>query len=123
MGRSRELRHEGAGPSSGVGARPLRVSAERLVGLVRHLTERDWGSHPQLAHQLEMNRFATALIAATLSDPALGVSEWWPPAEAADHLNQRGKGACCRTRASTSRPSPDPSSATWSGIARPRRRN
>lgn len=52
----------------------------------------DWGSHPQLAHQLEMNRFVTDLIAATLADPSLGVSEWWPPAEAADHLNQRRKG-------------------------------
>ena len=52
----------------------------------------DWGSHPQLAHQLEMNRFVTDLIAATLADPTLGVSEWWPPAEAADHLNQRRRG-------------------------------
>lgn len=51
----------------------------------------DWGSHPQLAHQLEMNRFVTDLIAATVADPSLGVSEWWPPAEAADHLNQRRK--------------------------------
>jgi hypothetical protein len=39
----------------------------------------DWGSHPQLAHQLETNRFVTDLIAATLADPELGVSEWWPP--------------------------------------------
>ena len=52
----------------------------------------DWGSYPQLAHQLETNRFVTNLIAATLSDPGLGVSEWWPPAEAADHLNQRRRG-------------------------------
>jgi len=28
----------------------------------------DWGSHPQLAHRLEVNRFATDLIAATLPD-------------------------------------------------------
>jgi hypothetical protein len=48
----------------------------------------DWGSHPQLAHQLETNRFITDLIAATLADPNLGVSEWWPPAEAADHLSR-----------------------------------
>ena len=41
MGRSREPRQEGAGSSSGAGARPLRVSAERLFELVRHLTERD----------------------------------------------------------------------------------
>jgi hypothetical protein len=52
----------------------------------------DWGSHPQLAHQLESNRFVTGLIAATLADRGLGVSEWWPPAEAADHLGQRRKG-------------------------------
>jgi hypothetical protein len=52
----------------------------------------DWGSHPQLAHQLETNRVVTDLIAATLSDPGLGVSEWWPPAEAANHLNQRRRG-------------------------------
>jgi hypothetical protein len=180
MGRFRERRQEGAGPSSSVEVRPLRVSAERLFELARHLTERDrevalylyrhrvlttaqlqllffssrrraqdrllflyrnrvldrfyppapfgsgkpeahwlldeagailvaamhdlerkqlgwqrrddWGSHPQLAHQLEMNRFVTDLIAATLADPGLGVSEWWPPAEAADHLSQRGRG-------------------------------
>jgi len=180
MGRFREPRHEGASPSPGSRAQPLRVSAERLFELVRHLTERDrevalylyrhrvlttdqlqllffssrrraqgrllflyrnrvldrfyparpfgsgkpeahwlldeagatlvaamhdlerkqlgwqrrddWGSHPQLAHQLEMNRFVTDLIAATLADPSLGVSEWWPSAEAADHLNQRRRG-------------------------------
>lgn len=51
----------------------------------------DWGTHPQLAHQLETNRFVTDLIAATLADPGLGVSEWWPPAEAADHLSQRAR--------------------------------
>src|SRR5918994_4808252 len=41
MGRSRDPRQEGAGSSSGVGARPLRVSAERLFELARNLTERD----------------------------------------------------------------------------------
>src|SRR6266498_4327398 len=41
MGRGREPRQEGAGSSSGVSARPLRVSAERLFELARHLTERD----------------------------------------------------------------------------------
>jgi Replication-relaxation len=180
MGRSREPRQEGARPSSSAAARPLRLSAERLFELARHLTERDrevalylfrhrvltteqlqllffssrrraqdrvlflyrnrvldrfyppapfgsgkldahwlldeagailvaamhdverkqlgwqrrddWGSHPQLAHQLETNRFVTDLITATLPDPGLGVSEWWPPAEAADHLNQRRRG-------------------------------
>jgi Replication-relaxation len=180
MGRFREPRQEGAGSSYGAGARPLRVSAERLFELARHLTERDrevalylyrhrvlttdqlqllffssrrraqdrllflyrnrvldrfyparpfgsgkpeahwlldeagallvaamhdlerkqlgwqrrddWGAHPQLAHQLEMNRFVTDLIAATLTDPGLGVSEWWPPAEAADHLRAHRRG-------------------------------
>jgi hypothetical protein len=52
----------------------------------------DWGSHPQLAHQLETNRFVTDLIAASLPHPGLGVSEWWLPAEAADHLGQHGRG-------------------------------
>jgi hypothetical protein len=180
MGHVREPRQEGASSSSGAGARPLRVSAERLFELARHLTERDrevalylyrhrvlttgqlqllffssrrraqdrllflyrdrvldrfyppapfglgkpeahwlldeagavlvaalhdlerkqlgwqrrgdWGSHPQLAHQLEVNRFVTDLIAATLSDPGLGVSEWWPPVEAADHLSAPRRG-------------------------------
>jgi hypothetical protein len=41
MTRVRETRQEGAGPSSSVVARPLRVSAERLFELARHLTERD----------------------------------------------------------------------------------
>lgn len=52
----------------------------------------DWGSHSQLAHQLETNRFITDLIAATLSAPGLGVSAWWPPAEAADHLSGKRRG-------------------------------
>jgi hypothetical protein len=30
----------------------------------------------------------TDLIAATLGDESLGVSEWGPPAEAADHLSR-----------------------------------
>jgi hypothetical protein len=41
MGRFREPQQEGAGSSSGAAARPLRVSAERLFELARHLTERD----------------------------------------------------------------------------------
>jgi hypothetical protein len=41
MRRFGEPRQEGAGSSLGVGARPLRVSAERLFELARHLTERD----------------------------------------------------------------------------------
>jgi hypothetical protein len=43
----------------------------------------DWGSHPQLAHRLETNRFVTDLIAATLPDPTLGVTWWTGPAAAA----------------------------------------
>jgi hypothetical protein len=43
----------------------------------------DWGSHPQLAHRLETNRFVTDLIAATLTDPTLGVTWWTGPAQAA----------------------------------------
>src|ERR671910_1529785 len=177
MGRSREPRQEGAGSSSGVGARPLRVSAERLFELARHLTERDrevalylyrhrvlttdqlqllffssrrraqdrllflyrqrvldrfyppsrfgagkaqahwlldeagahlvaallgverkqlgwqrrdnWGSHRQLAHRLEVNRFVTDLVAATLRDQALAVRGWSGPRGAAERLEQR----------------------------------
>jgi hypothetical protein len=37
----------------------------------------DWGSHPQLVHRLEANRFITDLISATLADRSLGVGEWW----------------------------------------------
>ncbi len=43
----------------------------------------DWGSHPQLAHRLETNRFVTDLIGATLADPALGVAWWVGPAASA----------------------------------------
>lgn len=46
----------------------------------------DWGSHPQLAHRLECNRFVTDLIAATLLDPALGVTAWYSSREAAERL-------------------------------------
>ncbi len=42
----------------------------------------DWGSHPQLAHRLETNRFVTDLIAATLTDPTMGVMWWAGPAHA-----------------------------------------
>lgn len=37
----------------------------------------DWGSHPQLLHRLEANRFVTDLIAATLEEASLGGSHWW----------------------------------------------
>jgi hypothetical protein len=37
----------------------------------------DWRSYPQLLHRLEANRFVTDLIAATLRDRSLGVSDWW----------------------------------------------
>jgi Replication-relaxation len=36
----------------------------------------NWGTHPQLAHRLEINTFVTDLIAVTLPHPALGVVEW-----------------------------------------------
>src|SRR6266540_1834797 len=47
----------------------------------------DWGSHPQLAHRLETNRFVTDLIAATLAERSLGVTWWVGPAEAVRRLN------------------------------------
>jgi hypothetical protein len=61
----------------------------------RHLDWRrrdDWGSHPQLAHQLEVNRFATDLIDVTLADPALGVVAWFGPRQAAARLGERMRG-------------------------------
>jgi hypothetical protein len=47
----------------------------------------DWGSHPQLAHRLETNRFVTDLIAATLPEPTMGVMWWTGPARAARSLD------------------------------------
>lgn len=52
----------------------------------------DWGSHPQLAHRLEVNRFVTDLIAATLPDPTLGVVAWFGPRQAAARLGERMRG-------------------------------
>lgn len=52
----------------------------------------DWVSHPQLAHRLAVNRFVTDLIAATLSDPALGVVAWYGPRQAAGRLGKRTRG-------------------------------
>jgi hypothetical protein len=49
----------------------------------------DWRSHPQLLHRLELNRFVTDLVAATLPDQALGVSAWHGPREAAMRLGKR----------------------------------
>lgn len=46
----------------------------------------DWGSHPQLAHRLETNRFVTDLIAATPADRSLGVTWWAGPREATRRL-------------------------------------
>jgi Replication-relaxation len=47
----------------------------------------DWGSHPQLAHRLETNRFVTDLIAATLADGSLGVTWWVGSREAGRRLS------------------------------------
>jgi hypothetical protein len=49
----------------------------------------DWGSHRQLAHRLEVNRFVTDLIAATLTDTTLAVTAWSGPRAAAERLEQR----------------------------------
>jgi len=61
----------------------------------RHLgwqRREDWASHPQLAHRLELNRFVTDLVRATLPDPALGVSAWYGPREAAARLGEKMRG-------------------------------
>lgn len=49
----------------------------------------DWGAHRQLAHRLEVNRFVTDLIAATLTDTRLAVRAWSGPRAAAERLEQR----------------------------------
>lgn len=46
----------------------------------------NWGTHPQLAHQLEVNTFVTDLIAATLPYSHLGVAEWWGSGSAKDQM-------------------------------------
>jgi protein involved in plasmid replication-relaxation len=52
----------------------------------------DWASHPQLAHRLAVNRFATDLITATLGDATLGVMAWFGPRRAAARLGERMRG-------------------------------
>jgi hypothetical protein len=52
----------------------------------------DWGSHPQLAHRLEVNRFVTDLIAATLPDPTLGLAAWFGPRQAAARMGEKMRG-------------------------------
>ncbi len=49
----------------------------------------DWASHRQLAHRLEVNRFVTDLVAATLTDQTLAVRAWSGPRAAAERLEQR----------------------------------
>lgn len=46
----------------------------------------DWASHPQLAHRLESNRFVTDLIAATLPNERMGVTEWYSSRDAAKYF-------------------------------------
>jgi Replication-relaxation len=52
----------------------------------------DWGSHPQLAHRLETNRFVTDLIAATLHEPTMGVRAWYSSRDAAARLGNQQTG-------------------------------
>jgi hypothetical protein len=46
----------------------------------------NWGTHPQLAHRLDINQFVTDLIAATLPHPALGVIDWWGSGSVKDQM-------------------------------------
>ncbi len=64
-----------------------RVGVERKQ--LRWQRRDDWGSHPQLAHQLETNRFVTDLIAATTATDDLGVSVWWSSSAAAGRVNDK----------------------------------
>ncbi len=59
---------------------PLPASASSANSF-RGEQRENWGTHPQLAHRLEVNTFVTDLIAATLPHPALGVAEWWGSGE------------------------------------------
>jgi Replication-relaxation len=52
----------------------------------------DWGSHPQLAHRLEANRFVTDLIAASLHEPTMGVRSWYSSRDAAARLGNQQTG-------------------------------
>jgi Replication-relaxation len=52
----------------------------------------DWASHPQLLHRLEANRFVTELIATTLAETSLGVSEWWGSRSARPRLQSSTQG-------------------------------
>lgn len=49
----------------------------------------DWASHPQLAHQVQTNRFVTDLVTATLDTADHGVAVWWSSAGAAGRVNDR----------------------------------
>ncbi len=51
----------------------------------------DWASYPQLLHRLEVNHFVIDLIATTLKDESVGVSEWWGSRSAAARLSDRGR--------------------------------
>jgi hypothetical protein len=50
----------------------------------------DWASHPQLAHRLGANRFVTDLIAATVREPAIGVTARSSTRQAAQALASTG---------------------------------
>jgi hypothetical protein len=47
----------------------------------------DWSSHQQLRHRLELNRFITDVIAATLPDAGLGVRVWYSSRDAGELLD------------------------------------
>lgn len=47
----------------------------------------DWASHVQLAHRLETNQFVCDLIAATLTDPRIGVRAWDSTRRATERLD------------------------------------
>jgi hypothetical protein len=84
----------------------------------------DWASHPQLAHQLETNRFVTDLIAATLDTADLGVAVWWSSAGAAGRVNDKlMRRSLVPTAPSCSRLQPVRSSACSNLTAAPKRQH
>ncbi len=64
--------------ASSLGVEPKRLGWQR---------REDWASHTQLAHRLGANQFVCDLIAATLSDPRIGVTAWDSTRRATERLD------------------------------------
>ena len=74
------------------GAHLVAASLDRDRKQLAWQRREDWRSHLQLAHRLEVNRFVTDLIAATLPDPTLGLAAWFGPRQAAARMGEKMRG-------------------------------